>query len=55
MAISIVSSIQEEHITVKYIHIEKTKEALLTSKRCPFALQKVPFYNVKDALLLCLL
>ena len=38
MAISIVSSIQEEHITVKYIHIGKTKEALLTSKRRPFTL-----------------
>ena len=32
MAISIVSSIQEEHITVKYIHIGKTKEALLACK-----------------------
>ena len=25
--------------------------ALLPSKRCPFTLQKVPFCNVKDALL----
>ena len=51
MAISIVSSIQEEHITVKYIHIGKTKEALLTSKRRPFAWQKMPFYTSKGALL----
>ena len=31
----------------------KTKEALLHCKRCPFALQNMPFWHVKDALLQC--